>query len=243
MSSIQRIFDSNEDLFVERYYGGIRLVQSDSRDDPVKNSLSNLFHLSIPMVFMDEKSRFVTGNHEMVNLVGGISAQDIIDKNAKDFWTRDASTQFLANDQRVLHTESLQIFEETGTRLDDFHLQSLSLKCPWYYQDKIAGVFICSLPVDSGSLDRFAQNLSELISIGLLSPSQNMPFSIRNKIHLTPRENDVLHYLTQGYTAKGIALILNISRRTVEHNIENIKSKTNCHSKSELIQKYHKRKI
>ena len=43
--------------------------------------------------------------------------------------------------------------------------------------------------------------------------------------------------MIRGKTAKEIAVILNLSPRTIEHHIENIKIKTNSDSKSELIDK------
>lgn len=52
---------------------------------------------------------------------------------------------------------------------------------------------------------------------------------------LSSRECEVLSYLACGSTAKQIGLLLGISRRTVEHHIENIKLKTCCASKAELI--------
>lgn len=55
---------------------------------------------------------------------------------------------------------------------------------------------------------------------------------------LSSRELDVLSYLSRGKTAKEIGMQLAISRRTVEHHIENIKIKTNCNSKAELISMY-----
>lgn len=54
---------------------------------------------------------------------------------------------------------------------------------------------------------------------------------------ITPREQDILHHLIKGKTARGIAEILNISARTVEHHLMNIKSKMQVANKSELLQK------
>lgn len=52
---------------------------------------------------------------------------------------------------------------------------------------------------------------------------------------LTARQAQCAEYLLKGKTAKEIALILNLSRRTVEYYIENIKSKFDCRSRAELI--------
>lgn len=54
-------------------------------------------------------------------------------------------------------------------------------------------------------------------------------------VSFTPREIDCIHLLLKGLTAKGIAKRLNLSPRTVESYIENIKTKTQCHSKEQLL--------
>lgn len=55
--------------------------------------------------------------------------------------------------------------------------------------------------------------------------------------YLTKRQADCLHYYMQGYTIKEIGIILNISSRTVEFYIENIKLKLNCTSRQQLRKK------
>jgi len=52
---------------------------------------------------------------------------------------------------------------------------------------------------------------------------------------LSKQEAGCAYYLSIGKSMKEIGRILNISPRTVESYISNIKNKTNCHSKSDLI--------
>jgi DNA-binding CsgD family transcriptional regulator len=54
---------------------------------------------------------------------------------------------------------------------------------------------------------------------------------------LTPRERDVVNFLSSGFTASYIAEQLGLETRTVENYITNIKAKLSCSSKLELIQK------
>jgi len=54
---------------------------------------------------------------------------------------------------------------------------------------------------------------------------------------LTDRELECLFYLVRGKTAKQTASLLFISKRTVESHMVNIKSKLNCATKSDLIEK------
>ncbi|MFI5406379.1 MAG: helix-turn-helix transcriptional regulator [Nitrososphaerales archaeon] len=54
------------------------------------------------------------------------------------------------------------------------------------------------------------------------------------KLGLSKREVDCLYLLLQGKVPKEIAAILNLSTRTVEKYLENMKAKLNCHSNTEL---------
>ncbi len=58
-----------------------------------------------------------------------------------------------------------------------------------------------------------------------------------NNLEISKREADCLFYLIRGKTAKEIAIILFISKRTVEKHLESIRIKFNCESKSQVISK------
>lgn len=55
------------------------------------------------------------------------------------------------------------------------------------------------------------------------------------KIKLTKREMDCLRHIKSSLSAKEIARVMDISYRTVESYLENIKNKLQCHKKSEII--------
>lgn len=55
---------------------------------------------------------------------------------------------------------------------------------------------------------------------------------------ITKREYDILHLFSYGKTAKEIALKLNISFRTVEIHLNNIKKKVNARNKIEVMRKF-----
>ena len=54
---------------------------------------------------------------------------------------------------------------------------------------------------------------------------------------LSKREAECLRHLLHGKTCKGIANILEISAKTVEYYLAQLKQKFNCYSKAELIEK------
>ena len=55
---------------------------------------------------------------------------------------------------------------------------------------------------------------------------------------LTPRQIEIADLLCEGISAKQMASLLFISKRTVEKHIENIKLKTGCHSRYQLIKSW-----
>jgi two-component system response regulator NreC len=52
---------------------------------------------------------------------------------------------------------------------------------------------------------------------------------------LTPREQEVLTYIAEGYTNREIGEALVISIKTVDRHRENIMQKLNLHSRVELV--------
>jgi DNA-binding CsgD family transcriptional regulator len=57
---------------------------------------------------------------------------------------------------------------------------------------------------------------------------------------LSPRERECMRLLVYGKSSKEIAAVLDLSSRTVEHYLDNIKNKLGCHYKNELCNKSEK---
>lgn len=55
--------------------------------------------------------------------------------------------------------------------------------------------------------------------------------------HLSLREQECVNFIAKGLTAKQIGKALNISNRTVETYLENVKRKLCCHNRAELLWK------
>ena len=99
-------------------------------------------------------------------------------------------------------------------------------------------MFGCTIVFGRQSL---ADSLLEIAQLGLLNFRGNasnnniIPGSEINNIYLSKRETECLRHYVQGKTAKEISQIVNLSRRTVENYIYNIKIKLNVSTKAELI--------
>lgn len=61
--------------------------------------------------------------------------------------------------------------------------------------------------------------------------------SIYEQSYITKRELECLYWTCLGKSADEVAIILNISRRTVEAHFENLKSKLDCVNKTQVIHK------
>jgi DNA-binding NarL/FixJ family response regulator len=64
--------------------------------------------------------------------------------------------------------------------------------------------------------------------------SSKPPVSPTNLPTLTPRENDIVYWLTQGASNREIAEALYISEKTVKNNISNILSRLNLRDRTQL---------
>lgn len=55
------------------------------------------------------------------------------------------------------------------------------------------------------------------------------------QVYFTKRESECMVLLLKGKTIDNVAMVLNLSPRTIEFYIKNMKSKVGCRTKSELI--------
>ena len=63
------------------------------------------------------------------------------------------------------------------------------------------------------------------------------------ELSLSLRELQCLYFLSKGFTSKDIANALGISYRTIEHYLSNLRNKTDCADKAELIELYQKNEV
>lgn len=244
MNTYNQILNTNnKNLFIERYRQGFRIIESQS--DPVQapNNLASLFDLPVSVYFYDTESNFIKINEQCAKLIDAVSEADAKDKNPANFCSREFSDKIFAIDDSVIRNKSTHIIEEIGYRADDFLIQALAVKLPWYVDDKIIGLMGLSIQTDRHSVMEFAERMSCVLATGLLGQSEKMksvvmPKVLYNDIYFTKREEEVLLHVLRGCSARMIAERLNLSKRTVEHHIENIKLKSGCASKYELIVKF-----
>jgi DNA-binding NarL/FixJ family response regulator len=67
------------------------------------------------------------------------------------------------------------------------------------------------------------------------STKENDHTTRRNKLHVTRRQRQILHLLSEGKSSKEVATLLNISVKTAETHRANIMRRLDCHSVADLV--------
>lgn len=82
-------------------------------------------------------------------------------------------------------------------------------------------------------------NFEEPFNIASLDFSVKTEAQFKMGEELTSREKECLSLIAQGYTAKNVARMLQISPRTVETHLAHIKDKHGLHSKNQIVELWH----
>jgi DNA-binding CsgD family transcriptional regulator len=225
---------------IEPYNGGIKLIS------PMKKSAVPLiktidFLLKLPMSFylLDSEGQTLIINEEGATVCGYASVEQSIGKSILAVGEKESAQQLIDNCREVLTLNSVKIFDEKYIRKDGNQQQFLSVKCPWYDQnDKINGICGFSIVLGQHSLANSLSFITQLNLLNQLSSVHQEMFNFKRALtsQLTKREMDCLHLTVKGFTAKRIARELNISFRTVEEYLANIRIKLGATSKSQLIE-------
>lgn len=148
------------------------------------------------------------------NAIIGLNDFDLgVSKNEADFYRQC--------DKQVMRTQISKQFYDTAT-VEKKKRFCLVLKSPLILENrKTIGIVGISYNLTQSSQILIDDSLKKL----------------HDKYKLSSRELDCIYYLIRGKSAREIAEKLNLSTRTIESHIINIKDKINVTSKSELIEK------
>lgn len=227
--------DISTELQIVPHLSGVRLVA------PFKRSF-NSAHLTIQealafpcnVYFLNSESAILCINEYSAFSSGFYSTNDAIGRTVLDVLKPDNATSIINIDKQIVRKNHTIISEDVMIRDDSEPMCFLTVKAPIYNNtDKIMGILGCSVMLGHQPL---AKSLTLISKLGLLKLQQTLPTTVNDTVW-TPREKHVIHLLTFGKTAKEIGLELNLSRRTIEHYIENMKLKMHVKSKSQLIEK------
>lgn len=207
-------------------------------------SVNDLMSADFNVYFLNQDSCALRVNEEQVKSAGFGSQKSAVGKSVFDMVPvipKLIANSVRQNDLTVMKTKKLHLLEEEHIDLKNITCyRYITIKLPWFDSErKIIGIFGCSIEVSHHSL---AKSLQQIINMGIFSsinPPTNIPLPgfIHSNHYLSKREIQILEHLVRCKTARQIGSILNISARTVEVHLMNIKQKMGVSSKAELIDK------
>ena len=198
---------------------------------------------SILIYWKDTQSLHYGCNDRMAKIYG-LERSEVAGVAAQEFMSKEEAEITIANDQQVLNDQTTRSFIEVvqfKTQQEPF--TELSIKTVMRDSaNQIAGTFGISLILNDRYLQESSLAFQKMNHIGTGSlPLLLLPTEHQSK--LTPRERECIYYLIKGKTAKEIANIFNISTRTVEAHLIQIKHKLGCNTRSQIIEKVFKEGI
>jgi DNA-binding CsgD family transcriptional regulator len=228
----------SEELCLYRYGNGVKLAKPNLLNR-LGHRIKNILSLPFNIYFKNTHGAFLYLNKMAIEATGFKSMKNALGKSVYDISPVENAHIISENDKAVMQSNRIKLLEEHAIRNDGIHCRYLTVKAPWYDDNnKINGVFGCSIMLNDAA---FTDSLALIMEMGLLSPTKNNhvinTVTDNFNVHFTNRENDVLRLLIRGKTAREIAAVLGLSKRTVEHHLENMRAKLEVNSKSELIEK------
>jgi len=221
-------FDSSEELLVQRWGSGIKLLRTTDINQSGANEISppsvrHLFVMPINFYFLNTESVIQNMSERTANICGFLDRNDAIGTTARATLTKESATFSIKHNEEVINQQSIIIKDENFSRLDDSTFSVVAIKFPLFNSNgKIIGVFGCSLVKDS-----LAQSLNLLINSGLLvapgtlenhsyssQPGFNsiiqqhkfdnlcVTLSEQTKTSISKREIECLFYLAKGKSAR-----------------------------------------
>jgi len=192
---------------------------------------SKLILLNQTIAYKKSDLTFVNFTDNLLT-VDGIKDEDaILGRRDDELPWCDFSVQYHAHDKDALAGKAYTTLVPFG---NDTHSASYVMcnrsKCQ--LEDGSTGIYINVIPLADIYLQASINDLNKL------DPNLNVHYSINKHpttINLTSKELEALFYVIRGKSAKFIADAMNISIRTAEFHIDNIKVKFTCRTKSELV--------
>lgn len=200
--------------------------------------LMNVHHTSNFFTWIKDKElRFVQSSENHVQLCGFTSTKEILGKTDYDLVWKDKANFFREKDLLILNKglnyinimERIQVaYGKEGNKIITRPSDILITKTRLFNRkDECIGIIGSHVDITGYNLVKKQDCLDKEGNLLLGQTFGNT--------YLTNRETSVLKKIVQGYTAKQIGLILNISHRTVEAHTDSIKRKLQCTTKGDII--------
>ncbi|MFN3234583.1 MAG: LuxR C-terminal-related transcriptional regulator [Gammaproteobacteria bacterium] len=198
------------------------------------DSDSLLMNLPFSVFWKSMDHTILGGNKAFKHLVG---SSMIGRRDCDTPWARYAELYYrheLDTHQGIIYPQLEPLVGKNGFQV------MLTEKKPLFDADgRICGIIGSAIKITNKLLLSFTYELDKGVTLSsgsaIIISDENYLERKLNIGKLTKREMECFYYILRGYTAKSIATKLNLSVRTVECHLNNVKSKLGCRCKSELI--------
>lgn len=234
-----KAYDTSQELFLVPYKDGIKLMPIQRmKQIPISEvnnniTVSSILASSINVIFLNRESVIQHINENNAETLGYDSKEQALGKSIRQSYQRKAAEFSITHDLEVMKNQQRSVKEESCLRFDGAIFHCITAKIPLYNaSSELIGLVGYSIPIGLKiiNLEDKLQYFNKLVYANSTKYTQQ-------ETRLTTRESEILHYLVRGYSAKSTAARLNISFRTVESHIDNIKTKLDVETKAELINK------
>lgn len=202
-----------------------------------QNNFSNQLEKIIPLMpgnvyWKNREGVYLGCNQNTTNLVRCSSSNCIIGNSIHDVFEKKFAERIADEDETIMINNKESILEEIGFDLKYQPAIYLSKKIPTHnFKGEVIGLFGISIDITHQKNIQFVETtLNKFSNYVIEQKYKTLPT-------LAKRELECLYFIIRGMTAKQIGKALNLSFRTVESYIENMKYKFNCNNRSELIGK------
>ncbi len=243
---LNQFLDTSNELLIFKNRHGFKLVNSEKKHLKLDSfydtgfTVADILQLPFNASFSTPEVVIQRINMQAAATLDFISTEDAIGRNISHVVQPKSAELIIQHNQSALERNQIQMFEEDIFRKDNLSLHRLSFYSPLYGNDeKIIGLFGCTIVIGHQPIDI---SLAKLASLGFSDSFKRLnnhllPGSYLCGVYFTKREKQILHYLVRGFTAKNIARTINLSVRTIEDYLGNMKNKLNVSTKGELISK------
>lgn len=224
---IASYLDDDENLLGYLLVGKMQTSLDNFTKDQKRKSLQKLI-ANIPgsVYCKDLQGRYIQSNEHMAHIGGYPSAALVLNHTDDDMSWFAVANDLRAADKKAVEEKSTIFTEEYPLLVDGSQAIMLSTKSP-LYDESGAVVGIIGTSFNVANVRQQSSETTENDASDLLAKNDD-------NFHFTAREIECINWMIKGKTSLEIAMILNLSERTVETHINNIKKKTKCYKQFQL---------
>lgn len=184
-------------------------------------------------IVMDAQSRAIAFSENYAKHAGYDNPVDFLGLSAEKIKcpVSELALKFSQQDQLVLHSNVVSMH----LMIANYHKKDAELYL--YIKEKYGKAVVCNTWIPNKGI------IQQLLRARLnLVPKErrreiNIVYNITDGYgELAVRESEVLYFLMQFYSSTKIGELLHLSKRTVQHYIENIKRKLSCQSTQQVLE-------